>query len=202
MDVIKHSSSMKEDGDMQQVLNLGQKEFIGHNLINFMNRNQVNTTELGHALGFTQSMISKIRTDKAPVHFDDLPKLFEATEGFIGEDEFKISILNQFTNGFIPPLPNYYFVSTELTSLATRVMAEMRQSMNALNDALDDFSDPSSPQSLKNIRDPEQAFKQLYDVLRYTLPLMAFITNAYQLSWIDEAKDREKEIAKSNEHQI
>lgn len=194
---------MKEDGVMQNVFDLQPKALVGHKLTDFMNANpELSTTELGHFLGVTQSMVSKLRHDKSPLHFDDLANLFKSTEGLLGADEFKISVLNKFTNGFIPPLPNYENVSTNLTALSTRVMAEMKQSMDALNKAIDDFSDPSSPNTLKNIDDPEQAFNQLYDVVRYALPLMAIITNAYKLSWTDEANRREREIAKNHEHMI
>lgn len=188
---------------MDQVFDLQQKVLIGHKLREFMKINpELKTTDLGRYLGVTQSMVSKLRHDKATFHFDDLPNLLKSTEGLMGSDEFKIAILNEFTGGFIPPLPNYQNVSTNLTALSTRVMAEMRQSTQALTAALDDFSDPSSPNNLKNIDDPEQAFNQLYDVVRYALSLMAIITNAYQLSWTDEANRREREIAKNHEHMI
>jgi transcriptional regulator with XRE-family HTH domain len=194
---------MKGEEFMDEVLGLQQKAMIGHKLVNFMNANpKFSTTDLAHFLGITQSMVSKIRHDKASIHFDDLASLFQSSEGLMGSDEFKIAILNIFTSGFIPPLPNYRNVSTDLTALSDRVMAEMQQSMGALNKALDDFQDPSSANDLKNICDPEQAFKQLYDVVRYALPLMAIITNRYQLSWTDEANEREKEIDQHYEHQI
>jgi transcriptional regulator with XRE-family HTH domain len=194
---------MKEDGVMQNVFDLQPKAMIGHKLTDFMNANpELSTTELGHFLGVTQSMVSKLRHDKSPLHFDDLANLFKSTEGLLGADEFKISVLNKFTNGFIPPLPNYYYVSTNLAALSNRVITEMGQSMDALKEALDDFSDPSSPNNIKNISDPEQAFAQCYDVLYYLLLLMAIIANTYGLSWIDEGRKRVKEIAQHHERQI
>lgn len=188
---------------MDQVFYLQQKVLIGHKLREFMKSNpDLSTTDLGHYLGFTQSMISKIRHDKAPIHFDDLTKLFKSTEGLVGADEFKITILNLITDGFIPPLPNYYYVSTNLAALSNRVISEMGQSVDALKKALDDFSDPSSPKDIKSIDDPEQAFEQCYDVLYYLLPLMAIMTNTYGLSWTDKANKRAKEIAQHHERQI
>lgn len=194
---------MKEDGVMQNVFGLQSKAMVGHKLTDFMNANpELSTTELGHFLGVTQSMISKIRHNKATLHFDDLQKLFESTEGLMSADEFKITVLNIFTSGFIPPLPNYYYVSTNLAALSNRVIAEMGQSVDALKEALDDFSDPSSPKNIKTIDDPEQAFAQCYDVLYYLLPLMSIVANTYGLSWTDEANKRAKQIAKNHERQI
>ncbi len=194
---------MKEVENLDQVIDFHSKDLIGHILVPFMKSNpELNTTELAHTLGVTQSLISKIRTNKATFHFDDLPNLFNSVEGCVGVDEFKIEMLHQFTNGFVPPLPDYQNVSTDLTSLSSRVMEEMQQSIAALHDALDEFSDPSSSTTLDNIQDPEQAFKQLYDVVRYALALMAIITNNYQLGWTDVAQQREAEIKQSHEHMI
>ncbi|MCT2882635.1 hypothetical protein [Lentilactobacillus buchneri] len=188
---------------MDEAIYFAPRAKIGHILTEFMKKNPtLTTTELGREMGFTQSMISKIRTDKAPLRFDDLGNMYKATEGLVGNDDLMITTLNIFTNGFVPPLPNYDNLTPNPVVLANRVIEEMNQSTEALKQALDDFSDPTSPNNLDEIEDPEKAFKQTYDVIRYGLALMSVIAGYYKLSWTQEAKTREKEIERSHEHLI
>lgn len=185
---------MKAGESMESLFAFQKMDKIGHILTEFMNSNDLTTTQLGKELDVTQSMVSKWRTDKANFQFEDIPRLFKSIQGYNREARFKIQVLNKFTNGFIPSLPDSRFVDGNPSAIAVRAVSEMEQAINAVSESMDELGNPDAPNHLETIRDPEMAWKQVNDVLRFSLLFLAVVDEEFHLGWEQQTNAREKEL--------
>jgi len=187
---------MKAGGCMETTFTFQKINKIGHILTEFMNSNpDLTTSKFGKELQVTQSMVSKWRTDKANFRFEDIPRLFKSIQGYNREARFKIQVLNKFTNGFIPNLPDSRFVDGNPSAVAVRAVSEMEQAINAISESLDELGNPDAPNHLESIEDPEMAWKQANDVLRFTLLFLAVLDENFHFGWEQQSNEREKELA-------
>lgn len=140
---------------------------IGGKLVYPMKASRVSTVSLASRMKYSQPLISKLRSGKANLQYEQVESLLESVPKQSGH--LMIDILNQLSNGLIPPSVDGKFLYLTPSSMEDRVLEEAKQASQALLDASDEFGRPIK--SLDDFRDPEEAFNQLYDLTKYSLAL-------------------------------
>lgn len=173
---------------------------IGAELDAFMKNNpDLRAKELADDLNITQSMLSKWRSNTAPIQLMYIEPLLTVTEGYDGADELKIAILNKMSFGLIPPLPDKRFVDFNLNALANRTRVEMDDVILALKNADDDFQNPDAPNHEESLKDVRTLGFQCYDLIRYLITLVVTTDDKFHLSTIESFQERQQQAVKTHE---
>jgi len=136
-----------------------------------MMANKMSTVGLAHKMYLSQPLISKWRTGKAKLQFEQIETLIEALPKQSGY--LLIDILHQISGGLIPATVDSKCMFLTASSMDNRVVQEAQQAIKAITDSLDEFGSPIS--MVKDLHDPEEAFNQLYDLLKYGQMLLIII---------------------------
>jgi len=136
-----------------------------------MQANKVTTVELGKRMGYSQPLISKLRSGKAKLQFEQIESLIESLPKQSGY--LLLDVLHQVSGGLIPATVDSKYMFLNASSMENRVTVEAKQAIKAIADSMDEFGSPLS--MVKDLHDPEEAFNQLYDLIKYGLMLELII---------------------------
>jgi len=129
--------------------------------------NKMSTVTLAKKMDYSQPLISKLRTGKAKLQFEQIEPLLEALPKQSGY--LLIDILHQVSGGLIPSTVDSKYIFLNASSMDNRVIEEAQQAIKAITDSLDEFGSPVSV--VKDLHDPEEAFNQMFDLIKYGLML-------------------------------
>ena len=150
-----------------------------------MKANGVSTVKLAENMSYSQPLVSKWRSGKASLQFEQIESLLESLPKQSGK--LLISILHQVSGGLIPDWVEEKYLYTDPGNLENRVLAEIRQAVTAFQNSTDEFGSPAD--TIHDLHDPEVAFDQGYDVSKYLLIFMIAIGD--YMGWsIQEIQER------------
>ena len=154
-------------------------------------------TGLGHDLGYTQAMISKLVNGKSQLQLDQVQKLLDKLPAH--NEELMLDILNQISGGIVPNVISEHYQLMDAGNLDNRVIAECNQAIQAFTSATDELGRPR--ESGADMRDPYEAFYQGYDVIKYLYPFLIAVSKYLGCNMQDLATKREKTL-KQNSYKL
>lgn len=174
--------------------------FIGAELSEFMSINpDLSVGELAKSLGVTQSLISKWKSNVAPIQLRYVEPLFTRTTGYTGAAKLVVSIVNEMSFGLIPKLPQPQFVDYNLNALAQRSRDEINGYINALSNVTDEYQNPDAPNHVESLKDVEAVEKQVVDLLRSALTLFIQTADRFHLDPAEISRERQHELLMAHE---
>ncbi len=169
---------------MQNVIN--RKADVSTELANFMKKKGIKTTDLANLLGYTQPWVSKLRSGKMKLDFNQVKRLLENLPE--DSEDLQLEIAHQMF-AIIPPLADgVKTYHQDALHLGTRSIAELDQATKALTNSIDEFNDGAEADT----RDPLEAVNQLADAIFIGLNAEIDICHEYGFSMADLINEREK----------
>lgn len=161
------------------------------NISRFLGRtmkvNRKTVTEVGKLIGYSQPLISKMKSGDAALQFDAINSLFKALPE---QSEFlRIDIANQIT-GFTPPVANGDRLAETPLAIASRMRREIDEVEEALKATDDEFE--SKPEFVHDTRDIVDLDKKLFNVMLLAQTLVALTGNHFGIDIQKMAKDSEQ----------
>lgn len=152
-----------------------------------MKVNNVNNYELADRLHYDESMISKIRTGKAQLKFDQIQAMFEALPT---DQQFLALEVSHKMVGVTVPVLDGDRVIKEPLAIAVKTMPQLSQALNAIQNSLDEMTIPDDQLTKEDFKDPEETVKQSLDALFYLTNMVAMMCRMFHFNMQQELSDR------------
>lgn len=173
---------MKEREGMDHVIN--KKADISAVLATYMKKKKIKTTELANQLGYTQPWISKLRSGKIKLDFNQVSNLLDSLPE--DSDELQLVIAHQLFP-VIPPLADGRLTfDQDALHLGLRSISELQEATRALVNSTDEFNDGRDADQ----HDPIEAAKQLLDAVFIGLNTEINICHEYGFSLTQLMRER------------
>lgn len=154
-----------------------------------MKANGVNNYDLANRLHYDESMISKVRTGKAQLKFDQIQTLFEALPA---DSQFlALEVANKLLGITVPVLDGDRVIKEPL-AIAVKTMPQLSQALNSIQNSLDEMTIPDDQLTKEDFNDPEEMVRQSLDAVFYLTNLIAMVCRMFHFSMQDELTQRSK----------
>lgn len=141
------------------------------------------TVGVAKELNYSQASISRFKTGAKPMPLEAAIDLTEKMQSpFLAMD------LSNRAIQVSAPVINGNKVIKEPLAMAIRCVPEMKQAIDAVNNALDELSTPVN--EVVDVSDVDDAINQLLDVMLYSANSVAFICEAFHKSMQQELATR------------
>lgn len=154
-----------------------------------MKLNRVSTNELAGRMGYTPSMVSKIKTGAAPLQFDNVKSMLEALPK---DSQFlAMEAANKFI-GITTPVIDGDGIIKEPLSMAIKTMPELTEALSSIQNSLDEMTIPEERLKPENFEDPGKLVSECFDAVLYLMNLIAYVCKTFGFSMQDMLKKRVK----------